>query len=328
MHKLSALLEKSEISSKKTPVAIFIYKRPQLVKDLILAISGYQPSKLYIVADGPKVDSKNNESQLCEEARRKAEVGINWGCEINKIYAPKNMGLRDRMQSGLDQIFANETEAILLEEDCHPMPDFFPFCQEMLQRYRNHAKVGGVSGTCFLSKKIELQSDYYFSRYLHIWGWGTWARAWQAYRSVEWTWPDGGFQDYFPNTSKAETDYWNKIYGHFKSGELETWDYPWMSYLWSKNMVSITPAENLVLNSGFGPEATNTKDKTMEAQIERKGRLLPPYHVPEGSERNISLDQETFRDHFQKSQGKIGFWQRFIRSVSRRLRFFLEKKPV
>ena len=321
-------MKQSEIGVIKAPVAIFIYKRPELVKGLINAISGYQPRKLYIVADGPKMEGGHLESRLCEEARHKAEVGINWGCEINKIYAPKNMGLRDRMQSGLDQIFANETKAILLEEDCHPMPDFFPFCQEMLHRYYNNERVGGISGSCFLSKKIDLQSDYYFSRYLHIWGWGTWARAWQAYRSRKWTWPDGGFQHYFPDSSKAETDYWNKIYGHLELGDLETWDYPWMSYLWSKNMVSITPSENLVLNSGFGPEATNTKDKTMEAQIERKGRLLPPYHEPEGSERNTSLDQETFRDHFLRSQGKIGFWQRFNRSVFRRLRFFLEKKPV
>lgn len=321
-------MEKREICSNKAAIAIFIYKRPKLVKGLITAISGYQPRKLYIVADGPKVDEKKNESQLCEEARCMAEDGINWMCEVKKIYAPKNMGLRVRLESGLDQVFSNETEAILLEEDCHPMPDFFPFCQEMLQRYRDNERVGGISGSCFLSKKIDLQSDYYFSRYLHIWGWGTWARVWQAYRSTKWTWPNGGFQHYFPNSSKAEIDYWNKIYGRFKAGQLETWDYPLMSYLWGSNMASITPAENLVWNSGFGPEATNTKDKAMEAQIERKGRLLPPYHEPVGWEANSTFDLETFRDHFLRSQGKVGFWQRFNRSISRRLLFPLESKAV
>ena len=66
-----------------------------------------------------------------------------------------------------------------------------------------------------------------------------------------------------------------------------------MSCLWGKNMYSITPAENLVWNSGFGPEATNTKDKTMEAKIERKGRLPPPYRGPEVCEKSANLDQET-----------------------------------
>lgn len=321
-------MEKREISSNKAPVAIFIYKRPQLVKGLMNAISAYQPSKLYIVADGPKRERENLESQLCEEARRLAEVGANWPCEVKRVYALKNMGLRVRLESGLDEVFLNETEAILLEEDCHPMPDFFSFCQEMLQRYRHNERVGGISGSCFLSRKIDLQSDYYFSRYLHIWGWGTWARAWQAYRSTKWTWPAGGFQHYFPDSSKAEIDYWNKIYGRFKSGQLQTWDYPWMSYLWEKNMSSITPAENLVWNSGFGPEATNTKDKTMEAQIERKGRLPPPYHGLEGCEKSANLDQETFRDHFLRSQGKIGLWQRLNRSISRRLRFLQKSKDI
>jgi hypothetical protein len=101
-----------------------------------------------------------------------------------------------------------------------------------------------------------------------------------------------------------------------------------MSYLWQKNMSSITPAENLVWNSGFGPEATNTKDKTMEAQIERKGRLPPPYHGLEGCEKSANLDQETFRDHFLRSQGKIGLWQRLNRSISRRLRFLQKSKDI
>ena len=38
--------------------------------------------------------------------------------------------------------------------------------------------------------------------------------------------PEGGGQHYFPDSSGAEIDYWNKIYGRFKSGQLETWDYP------------------------------------------------------------------------------------------------------
>jgi hypothetical protein len=318
-------MKQSEIGVIKAPVAIFIYKRPELVKGLFSAISAYQPSKLYIVADGPKFGGGQLESQLCEEARRVAEVGINWPCEVKRVYAPKNMGLRGRLESGLDQVFANETEAILLEEDCHPLPDFFLFCQEMLQRYRHNERIGGISGSCFLSKKIDLQSDYYFSRYLHIWGWGTWARAWKAYRSEKWTWPDQGFQHYFPDASKAENDYWNKIYGRFKSDQLDTWDYPWLSYLWKKNMASITPAENLVWNSGFGPEATNTKDKAMEAQIERTGRLLPPYDELEGCERNTILDQETFKHHFLVSQGKIKLWQRLYRSTLRRLSYSNKK---
>jgi len=321
-------MEKRQLSLNKAPVAIFIYKRPELVKSLINAISGYQPCKLYIVADGPKLEGGQPESQLCAEARRLAEVGVNWPCEVKRVYAPSNMGLRVRLESGLDEVFLNELEAILLEEDCHPTPDFFPFCQEMLQRYHNNERVGGISGSCFLSKKIDLQSSYYFSRYLHIWGWGTWARAWQAYRSRKWTWPNGGFQHYFPDSSKPEIDYWNKIYDRLKSGQLETWDYPWMSYLWENNMASITPAENLVWNSGFGPEATNTKDKTMEAQIERKGRLPPPYHGPEGCEKSATLDQETFRDHFLRSQGKIGLWQRLNRSISRRLHILQEIRDI
>ena len=110
------------------------------------------------VADGPKVEGGQLEFQLCEEARRVAEVGVNWPCEVKRVYAPKNMGLRVRLESGLDEVFLNETKAILLEEDCHPMPDFFPFCQEMLARYRENPK---IAGNCFLPIQAPISSRYF-----------------------------------------------------------------------------------------------------------------------------------------------------------------------
>ena len=32
-----------------------------------------------------------------------------------------------------------------------------------------------------LSPKARLQEDYFFSKYNHIWGWASWARAWRKY---------------------------------------------------------------------------------------------------------------------------------------------------
>ena len=37
-------------------------------------------------------------------------------------------------------MFKSVDEAIILEDDCVPHKSFFPFCQELLERYRDERK--------------------------------------------------------------------------------------------------------------------------------------------------------------------------------------------
>ena len=305
-------MHKLEIISYKAPVAIFIYKRPELVKGLMKTIRAYQPSMLYIVADGPKMEEGQHEVQLCEEARREAEAGVNWVCEVKRVYAPKNMGLRDRLESGLDEVFGNETEAILLEEDCHPMPDFFPFCQEMLARYRENPKIAGIAGNCFLPIQAPISSSYFYSRFLHIWGWATWRRVWRDYDRSQWEWPAEGIRRYFPNSRPDEIRYWNLVYSRVASGQIDTWDYRWTSHLWSRGLLAVVPSQNLIRNRGFGASATNTRDEDMEVGIERELPLPPPYTGSGPIQADEQLDRMVFENHFLRTEGKKSLWGKLM----------------
>lgn len=301
------------------PVAILIYRRPTLVRGLMQTLEKARPRRLWILADGPRGNQGAAEETLCRAAREEAEKGINWSCEVKKMYAPENLGLKRGVEQGLDALFAEEKEAIILEEDCHPSPDFFPFCTEMLARYRQEPKVAAVSGNCFLSLKAAVPADYFFSRYLHIWGWATWARAWNSYDRSRWQWPPEGLGVYFPDADTKEKRYWNRIYERVRTGEIRTWDYPWVADLWARGSVSITPSQNLVTNRGFGPEATNTKDAGVDVGIERKQRLPPPYRGPTGEIRaNPVLDQDVFRNHFLRTEGRLSLILRLRRSILKR----------
>ena len=54
-----------------------------------------------------------------------------------------------RVSSGLDWVFEQVPEAIILEDDCLPHPTFFRFCEELLERYRDDQRVGMISGDNF-----------------------------------------------------------------------------------------------------------------------------------------------------------------------------------
>jgi hypothetical protein len=299
-----------------TPVVIFLYRRPAHVNELLVRLQLVRPERIWLVADGPK---DTTEMSLCEQARQAAEGGISWPCKVERFYADTNLGLKKRIETGLDQVFEREEEVIILEEDCHPTPNFFLFCEAMLKKYRNEPKVGAISGNCFLPKKQVLATDYYFSRYVHIWGWSTWARAWKSYDRSRWAWPKQGFCNLFPNAEKTEEAYWNRIFGRMASGELSTWDYSWISWFWMQGWVSITPAQNLVRNVGFGPDATNTRDVLVKTGMEREDLLSAPFQGPMEIKADTELDRAVLLHHLLQQEGRLSFWPRIRRSLAKRV---------
>ena len=46
-------------------------------------------------------------------------------------------------------VFKNVTEGIILEDDCHPHPEFFKFTEILINYYRNNNKVWTISGNTF-----------------------------------------------------------------------------------------------------------------------------------------------------------------------------------
>ena len=57
---------------------------------------------------------------------------VDWDCEVVRDFADENLGLKRRIPSGLDRVFSEVEEAIVLEDDCLPHPSFFPYCDELL----------------------------------------------------------------------------------------------------------------------------------------------------------------------------------------------------
>ena len=284
------------------------------------AIAYYQPKEIFIIADGPPVGADPALEANCLAARKEAESGVMWEANVRTNYAPENMGLRWRLETGLDWVFTEVPFAMILEEDCHPEPDFFPFLEAMRARYENEEKIGCISGNCFLPSDFLLESSYFFSRYPQIWGWATWARAWKAYDNISKEWPRvGGIYALWPDMSRREVRYWERVLDRVYQGELSTWDYRWLMGLWSHRLLSITPAVNLVKNAGFGEGATNTKDPEIQPGIERVGSFQLPYAAPNRLVRNVAADEAVFRNHYLRMEGRLSFWRKLIRSLGKRV---------
>ncbi len=173
-------------------------------------------------------------------------------------FADVNLGCRRRVSSGLDWVFAQVPEAIILEDDCLPAPSFFPFCEALLDRYRDDQRVMHISGTNFLTGQRATGSGYYFSKYPMIWGWASWRRAWRYYDVGINGWPRHKRLILSSCDGPEERRLWGGIFDRAFTGEVDVWSYQWLYACWTQSGLSIVPESNLISNLGFGGEATHT----------------------------------------------------------------------
>ena len=146
--------------SFSTPVVFLIYNRPSMTETVFKAIKKIKPEKLLVVADGPS-DKKPDDIKKCIKVRALIDR-VDWKCKVYKNYSDSKLGCKKRISSGLNWAFEKVKEAIILEDDCLPHSSFFPFCQKMLEKYRDCSKVMMISGTNYLLKTLGIKESYYF----------------------------------------------------------------------------------------------------------------------------------------------------------------------
>ena len=98
----------------ETPVAFIIFNRPDTTAKVFEAIRQAKPSKLLVVADGAR-QGKVGEAEKCAVTRAIID-GVDWECEVLTNYSDVNLGCKRRVSSGIDWVFEQVEEAIILED--------------------------------------------------------------------------------------------------------------------------------------------------------------------------------------------------------------------
>ena len=261
-----------------TPVVFLIFRRPDLTAQVFEAIRQAQPTKLLVVADGPRSEA---EAQLCQQTRSVIDQ-IDWNCEVLRNYSDVNLGCRRRVSSGLDWAFSEVEEAIILEDDCLPHPLFFDFCEELLAKYRDDERIMHVGGTNILGEwKSDFQS-YHFSHYSGIWGWASWRRAWQHYDVDMKLWQMVSKKEVAKDILQRSknVEFWAQTFQATHKQEIDTWDYQWVFAQWIQNGLGIIPEVNLISNIGFRADATHTTIENLFSRLETKKINFPLKHPP------------------------------------------------
>ena len=241
----------------ETPVAFFIFNRPDLTEIVFNAIAEAKPKILLVVADGPRNDA---EYEKCKKTREVIEK-VNWDCEVIKRYSDINLGCGKNVSSGLNWVFDTVERSIVIEDDTLPAPTFFNFCDVLLDRYRDDERVMHISGTNVQNGQLRTNYSYYFSKYNHGCAWATWKRAWKYYDYEMKTWPafkKAGLMNQICE-DEFEIEYWTRVFENMSShNPIDIWDYQMNYSMWSQGGLAILPNVNMTTNLGFRSDATHT----------------------------------------------------------------------
>jgi hypothetical protein len=258
----------------QTPIVLLIFKRPDTTQQVLDRIRQVQPQRLFVVADGPRPD-RIGEADNCAATRALIDQ-IDWNCQVSKHYSDTNLGCARRVSSGLDWVFEQVEQAIILEDDCVPDLTFFPFCEQLLEHYQTDERISSICAQNLLPSSY--RHSYRFSCYQHSWGWATWRRAWQHFDFDlrDWQAPERQLARILNQPRATQT--WLNIFQDVAQGRVDSWAYRWMFACWLRGSLSIHPSVNLVQNIGFGEAATHTIAASPLFQLQSGAIAFPLSH--------------------------------------------------
>jgi hypothetical protein len=247
-------------SNLEIPVLLLTFNRPIHTQRVWNEIIKQHPKYVYVFQDGAR-EFNLNDIQKCKKVREIFEKHLNWECIIKTLYLKENMGCGKGPVTGINWFFDNEEMGIILEDDCLPHSDFFSYCDELLNKYKNHDDVMAIGATTY-HDNYPCKDSYLFSKYFTGGAWATWKRAWNEF-SIDLEDVDIKlFKNIISKQfySSAEINWWVARIKEIKADtkKKDYWDFQMQIHLLLNNGLAIRPQKNMISNIGFDQEGTHT----------------------------------------------------------------------
>ena len=246
----------------KTPVLLIMFNRPYKAAQVFEKIRQVRPPKLFLVVDGAR-PNRPGEAEKVQQCQAFKDL-VDWECDLNVNFATANMGCRDRIASGITWAFEHVEELIILEDDCLPDLSFFPFCQELLEKYRNDNRIFTIAGSNH-DYCEPFDESYAFSKRLWCWGWATWKRAWKIFDITMKQWSALKQDRYFKNIYRKHDR--RNLENEFQltyEGKINSWAYRYWINCLANHGLHVIPRTNLVRNTGFESGGAHTEIPTID----------------------------------------------------------------
>ncbi|MDC0121339.1 hypothetical protein OAI29_06115 [Amylibacter sp.] len=304
-------------SPLNTAVLFLVFNRLDTTKKVFKAIRQAKPPRLYIAADGARANKKG-ECKNVQEVRDYIMQNVDWDCDVKTLFRDQNLGCKYAVGGAITWFFENEEQGIILEDDCLPSQSFFWYCEGLLDKYKEDKSIYLISADSRGPDSFGMQEDYGFCKYPMIWGWASWASAWEDYDPELKDWPihSKGLPVSI-STYKPTVKFWKKVFQKMYEKEVDTWDYQFCYLLLKNKGKCIVPKFNLVSNLGFGDDATHTFDVESENANRKRYEINIPLNFAPNSESEKKINRYYDRNEFSKKPFIIRNINKFARLIVR-----------
>lgn len=243
------------MSTQKPPIAVFGFTRHEELSKCLNSLEnceGASEFSVYIFIDGPRTEFD------IEPIKKTCAVASGvWGFKrVEVTCSNKNLGLSNSIRAGLDSIFKLHDSVIVVEDDLVLHSKFLDFMVKGLEKYSSEKLVASVQGFSLINQTSD---QGYFLQGADCWGWATWRDRWESI-----CWDSDALITQIKKSGKTKAFNFENTYNFMRLLEwnskkkIDSWAILWQASMFLQGRVSLYPPFNLVLNEGFGGEATHT----------------------------------------------------------------------
>ncbi len=238
-------------------VLILFFNRPSTLEKVFEQVKLARPSKLYLFQDGAR-EGRPDDIENVQKCRDIVE-NIDWECEVYRNYQEKNNGCDPSEYMAQKWLFETEEMGIILEDDDIPSQSFFPFCKELLEKYKDDQRINMICGMNNLGESEYCPYDYLYTSLGAIWGWATWKRVvdeWTDYVPfVEDEYAVKQYKDAYKTRVNVDAAV-EKIKRHNATG-VAYYESILGANAHIQSRLNIIPKKNMICNIGFTGESTH-----------------------------------------------------------------------
>ena len=248
-----------------TPILLINFNRPDFTRQVLTVIMQQSPAELYVFQDGPRPNCPADPARLAQVRDVIDQLTEDTPTHVHKRYSPHNLGCGPGPADALTWFFSQVESGIVIEDDAVPHPDFFPYAQQLLQRYADDPTVMAI-GSMNVDKQRPNPESYYFSMMnRNLCAWASWRRAWNNFDlrlfSVSRCTLARALRQY--GCSVLEREYWcDRLDEVHKDGVgNSSWDMQFLMSIWLHHGKGIIPNVNLTSNIGMVVDATHPSEQ-------------------------------------------------------------------
>lgn len=306
-----------------TPILLITFNRVEYTRQVLAAIMAAQPHDLYVFQDGARkgvegdAEKCANVRQVIEEMVRSTDVNL------HTYYSTENLGCGPGPAAAISWFFENVDEGIIIEDDAVPHPDFFLYCEELLERYKDNNDVRAI-GSMNVDTQRWGDGSYYFSRMnRNLCAWATWKRAWKRFDIQMLDVPRRQLSKALRRygCDVLEREYWcDRLDEIHKDGcGGQSWDMQFIMSIWLNHGKGIIPNVNLSSNIGTVGEATHTMAAGNIIDNVPTSPILPLVHPSDNNVQSEADRQFHFR-YFEPQKATWGLGKILYHLINKRIK--------